>query len=111
MRFLKYLAAPALALSFVGLSPMAMDTARAAPAAGVLAVDPGDAKPAVENVHYRRWQHRRHYRPHYRSYGHRYYGRPYRYGHYRSYSPGLYLNIAPGVSFGHGRRYGGYSHW
>ena len=49
MRLLKYLAAPALALSFVGLSPMAMDTARAAPAAGVLAVDRGDAKPAQSN--------------------------------------------------------------
>lgn len=113
MRFLKYLIAPALALSFVGLSPASIGTAQAAPAAGVLAVERGDAKPAVENVHYRRWNnHRgwqhRHYRPHRPYYGHRYYGGPRRYGYYNSHSPGFYLSIGP--RFGYGG-FGGHRYW
>lgn len=110
MRLLKYLAGPALALAVVGLTPGTTTSAQAAPAAaGALGIERG-VSPGVEKVHSRRHWHRghRHYghRHHYRRhhYGHRhYYGRPYRYGgYYRSYSPGFYLSIGPGLGFGHG---------
>ena len=121
MRLLKYLTAPALALSFIAMSPIESGSARAAPAAGMLAVQRGDAKPAVENVHYRRWHHHRwHHRHHhhYRHYGHRhyrpygyyhrgYYGRPYSY--YGGYAPGLYLSIGPKFGYGWGHRH--HRHW
>lgn len=111
MRLLKYLAAPALALSFVALSPMVGVTARAAPAAGVLAVDRSDAKPAVENVHYRRSHYRyyRHYRPHHVYRG--YYGRPYRHSYYGGYTPGFYLNIGPRFGYGWGHGHRRHRHW